>query len=44
MPIITYSIHDVVIEGVRIPRPARIAPSQWLRFWERVLPKPKVEY
>lgn len=24
----------VIIEGVKIERPTRVAPSQWLWFWE----------
>ena len=24
----------VIIEGIRIERPTRLSPSQWLRFWE----------
>jgi hypothetical protein len=29
----------VVVEGIAIPRPARIAPSQWLEFWEKLKDK-----
>jgi len=24
----------VVVEGVKVPRPSSLSPSQWLMFWE----------
>lgn len=30
-------LNSVVIEGKVVDRPSRIAPSQWLSFWEVVL-------
>jgi hypothetical protein len=25
---------NVIVEGLVVPRPSRMSPSQWLRFWE----------
>jgi hypothetical protein len=39
MPNIIVDANYIIIEGVRIERPSRIAPSHWLAYWEtRVLP------
>jgi hypothetical protein len=36
MPNIIIDRDKVIIEGIVVYRPSRIAPSQWLRFWELV--------
>ena len=27
--------HDVTIAGVKVKRPSRMSPSQWIEYWER---------
>ena len=39
MPTIIIDHDKVEIEGVVIQRPDRIAPTQWLDFWERAIDK-----
>jgi hypothetical protein len=31
---IDVGVHEVIIEGVRIPRPAGISVDNWTKFWE----------
>jgi len=38
-PEIVVTTHDVTVCGTLITRPASIAPSQWLRFWDFVTHK-----
>lgn len=32
--IIDISPDHIILENVRVNRPARISPSQWMQFWE----------
>lgn len=32
-PSIVVELHAVTIEGMRVPRPSRIPPTEWLRYW-----------
>lgn len=41
MPIIIIDHDKVTIEGVAVPRPVHISPSQWLMFWEAVVNGPE---
>jgi hypothetical protein len=34
-PNVTVTPAWIEIEGVRIPRPHRLSPSQWLHFWHQ---------
>ena len=37
MLFIVINPNNVVVEGVLIPRPTRISPSQWMAEWESMI-------
>jgi len=39
MPNVIVDYDKITIEGVVIQRPARISPSDWLAYWERLQAK-----
>jgi len=40
MPNVLIDYDKITIEGTVIKRPARIAPSDWLAFWEQLQKDP----
>lgn len=41
MPSILIDRNYIIVEGIKIPRPSRMSPDQWLSYWEACcLPRP----